>query len=594
MHKNIEQSLAEHTANGLKALFNLDCKSDSIHFSKTKKEHKGDFTLVVFPYTKAAQLSPEQTAQKIGEYIQSVCSDVSGFNVIKGFLNIELNDAYWIHFFNSMADNSSFGTVPVTEKSPVKMVEYCGPNTNKPLHLGHVRNCLLGVSVCEILNAAGNKVVKVNIVNDRGVHICKSMLAWQKYGNGETPESSGMKGDHLVGKYYVEFDKHYKLQVQELIAAGKTKEEAEKEAPLMVEVQHMLTLWEANDAKVKEVWNLMNSWVYAGFDITFKKLGVSFDKVYYESQTYLLGKGIVDEGLKKNVFFTKDDHSVWIDLSADGLDQKLVQRGNGTSVYITQDIGTAVKRAEEFNFDNLIYVVGNEQDYHFKVLFKILDKMQYPWAKGLSHLSYGMVELPEGKMKSREGTVVDADDLVDEMIHTATETTTNLGKIEGLSEADALELNETIAMGALKYFILKVDPKKKMLFNPAESIDFNGNTGPYIQYTHARIRSVLRKANLEKFEYKATEIESIEKEILRSIYDFPAVIQTSAKEYSPAVVANYLYELVKLYNQFYHDISILKETDSDKRNFRLALSLSVANIIRNGLFLLGVKAPDRM
>ena len=592
----IENTLAEFTSQALKSLFDFDCSPEQIAFQKTKTEFAGDLTLVVFPYVKAAKLSPEQTGQKLGEYLLSVAKEVKAFNVVKGFLNLEIADLYWLQFFNEIKLSPMFGIKPINANSPVQMVEYCGPNTNKPLHLGHVRNCLLGYSVCEILKANGNKVVKVNIVNDRGIHICKSMLAWKKYGKGETPENSGIKGDHLVGKYYVEFDKHYKKQVQDAVAQRASVEEAEKNVPLMLEVKQMLRDWEDGKEDVLALWNLMNSWVYAGFDITYKKIGVDFDKIYYESKTYLLGKDIIEEGLEREVLKRRTDNSVYIDLTGEGLDEKTLLRGDGTSVYITQDIGTAVLRANDYHFNKLTYVVANEQDYHFKVLFHILKKMGYSWADGLKHLSYGMVELPEGKMKSREGTVVDADDLMDEMIATAEQTTRELGKIEGFSEEEAIKLYETIGLGALKYFMLKVDPKKKMLFNPQESIDFNGHTGPFIQYTYARIKSVLRKADGIDLTInsKSTEINHKEKELIKCLYDFPLIIDQAAATLSPALIANYVYELVKLYNSFYHEFTILKEENEGIKLFRLQLSQSVAFVIQNSMKMLGIAVPERM
>lgn len=590
----IENILAEKTAAALKSLF--DFSAAQISFQKTKTEFTGDVTLVVFPFVKAAKLSPEQTAQKLGEFLLSELKEVHSFNVVKGFLNLEISGTYWLQFFDEIKNIPAYGVKEVTATSPVKMVEYCGPNTNKPLHLGHVRNCLLGYSVCEILKANGNQVVKVNIVNDRGIHICKSMLAWKKFGKGETPESSGIKGDHLVGKYYVEFDKHYKKQIQDAVAQGASPDEAEKNVPLMLEVKQMLRDWEDGKQEVLALWNLMNSWVYAGFDVTYKKIGVDFDKIYYESQTYLLGKDIIEEGLEKEVLKRRTDNSVYIDLTAEGLDEKTLLRSDGTSVYITQDIGTAVLRAKDYHFNTLTYVVANEQDYHFKVLFHILKKMGYAWADGLNHLSYGMVELPEGKMKSREGTVVDADDLMDEMIATAEQTTRELGKIEGFSETEAKKLYDTIGLGALKYFMLKVDPKKKMLFNPQESIDFNGHTGPFIQYTYARIKSVLRKAEGIDLNSNGVplEINQKEKEVLKWMYDFPLIVNQAAETLSPALIANYVYDLVKLYNSFYHEFSILKEENEAIKIFRLQLSRSVSTVIQNSMKMLGIQVPERM
>lgn len=596
LYMKIENLITSKITEAVTALFDITVTPAQAAVQKTKTEFVGDFTLVVFPFVKAAKLSPENTAQKIGEWLQKEMKEITSFNVVKGFLNLELSNEYWWDFFTSNYNNPSFGYTPINESSKIQMVEYCGPNTNKPLHLGHVRNCLLGYSVCEILKANGNKVIKVNIVNDRGIHICKSMLAWKKYGAGETPESSGMKGDHLVGKYYVEFDKQYKKQVSDSIAQGLTKEEAEKNAPLMLEVKQLLRDWEDGDESTLALWNKMNSWVYDGFDITYAKLGVDFDKIYYESQTYLYGKEIVLNGLEREIMQQRSDGSIYIDLSKDGLDEKTLLRSDGTSVYITQDIGTAVLRANDYSFSNLTYVVANEQDYHFKVLFLILQKLGYTWANGLYHLSYGMVELPEGKMKSREGTVVDADDLMEQMILTAEKTTRELGKINDFDTVEANDLFRTIGMGALKYFMLKVDPKKKMLFNPAESIDFNGHTGPFIQYTYARINSLLKKAAVSEKEQlmMPMEIHNKERELIKMVYDFPAVINQAAETYSPALVANYVYELVKNYNSFYHDFPILKEEDLTSRIFRINLSLFCAQVIKNSMKLLGIEVPERM
>jgi arginyl-tRNA synthetase len=580
--------------NALKDIYNIE--STNIIFQKTRKEFQGDFTLVTFPFIKEAKKSPEQLGLEVGEYLVKNESLISGFNVVKGFLNISLSDVFWLGFFNSIKDNSSIGYKASNSSGRTIMLEYSSPNTNKPLHLGHVRNNLLGYSVAEILKANGHKVIKVNLVNDRGIHICKSMLAWQKFGKSDTPESAGMKGDHLVGKYYVIFDKEYKKQIEQLIESGKTKEEAEKNAPLMLECQEMLRKWEAGDKETVDLWRKMNSWVYAGFNITYNTLGVDFDKMYYESNTYLLGKEIVQDGLSRNVFYKKENGSVAIDLSKEGLDEKIVLRSDGTSVYITQDIGTAIERFKEFkDLQQLIYTVGNEQDYHFKVLFKILEKLGYEWAKECYHLSYGMVELPEGKMKSREGTVVDADDLLKEMFDTAEATTKELGKVEEFNESELKELFRTIGLGALKYFILKVDPKKKMLFDQKESIDFNGHTGPFIQYTHARIKSVLRKSDMD-FSSAVTELEfnSLEKELLRQVYDFEAVVDESGKTYSPALIANYVYELTKTFNRFYHEYSILKEENSELKIFRLQLAKVCAQTISNSMKMLGISVPEKM
>jgi arginyl-tRNA synthetase len=590
----IEIQVKSAIADTLNALFNINSSVNQILLQKTKKEFIGDYTLVVFPYTKIAGLGPEATAQKIGELLLQNKETFTGYNVVKGFLNLEINNLLWINHFTKNCLNINYGFKSIDNHQAPVLVEYSSPNTNKPLHLGHIRNNLLGYSIAKILEANGRKVYKVNIVNDRGIHICKSMLAYQLFGQGETPETSNTKGDHLVGKYYVEFDKQYKIEVAQLIEAGKTKEEAEKNAPLMLKVQEMLRQWEAGDVEVKKLWETMNSWVYQGFDITYQTLGVNFDKIYYESETYLIGKQKVEDGLAKNVFFKKDDNSVWIDLSKDGLDEKVVLRGDGTSLYITQDIGTSIKRHEEFGFNQMIYVVGNEQDYHFKVLFKILDKFGFDWAKGLYHCSYGMVELPEGKMKSREGTVVDADDLISEMIKTARETTEELGKTEGLSELDKSELYTTLGLGALKYFILKVDPKKKMLFNPAESIDFHGNTGPFIQYTHARIKSIFRKAGSFNSNVSVTNLHPKERELLKLVYEFQHAVTEAGATYSPAVIANYVYELAKEFNQFYHECQILKETDESLKLFRLQLIKLIAQIIKSSMDLLGAKVPEQM
>ncbi|MGZ4042038.1 MAG: arginine--tRNA ligase [Bacteroidia bacterium] len=579
----------------LQELYNLN--TTNITFQKTRKEFEGDLTLVTFPFTKETKKSPEQVGQAIGEYLAANEKQVSGFNVVKGFLNIILSNDFWLSYFNSIKDLSTIGYKPENSSGRTVMVEYASPNTNKPLHLGHIRNLLLGYSVANILKANGHKVIKVSIVNDRGIHICKSMLAWKKWGKGETPQSSGMKGDHLVGKYYVLFDKAYKKEVEELVGAGKKKEDAEKLSLLMLECQDMLRRWEAGDKEVVDLWKMMNGWVYEGFDVTYKTVGVDFDKTYYESNTYILGKEIIQQGLAKNVFYKKENGSVAIDLSAEGLDEKIVLRSDGTSVYITQDIGTAIERFKEFpELKQLIYTVGNEQDYHFKVLFKILDKLGYDWAKECYHLSYGMVELPEGKMKSREGTVVDADDLLNEMFETAEATTKELGKVDEFTGEELKELYHMIGSGALKYFILKVDPKKKMLFDPKESIDFNGHTGPFIQYTHARIKSVLRKA--EGINYNTTinnvTLDPLEKEIIKWIYDFSAIVEESGKGYSPALIANFVYELTKTYNRFYHELTILKEENADVKALRLQLSKACGQTIANAMNLLGIKVPEKM
>lgn len=579
----------------LQAVYSLSIEEKQITIQKTRKEFEGDFTLVTFPFIKAAKQSPEQVGEALGKFLVENNLAISSYNVVKGFLNIGLSDQFWLNYVNQITFERNFGFKNEASGKTI-MLEYSSPNTNKPLHLGHIRNNLLGYSVAEILKTQGHKVIKANLVNDRGVHICKSMLAWKKYGNGETPESTGMKGDHLVGKFYVEFDKAYKKEIEQLKASGKTNDEAEKEAPLILEVQEMLRKWESGDKDTVDLWKKMNSWVYEGFKITYRNLGVDFDKMYYESNTYLLGKEIINEGLNKKVFYKKDNGSIAIDLSAEGLDEKIVLRSDGTSVYITQDIGTAIERFKDFpELNQLIYTVGNEQDYHFKVLFKILEKLGYNWAKECYHLSYGMVELPEGKMKSREGTVVDADDLLDEMFSTAEQTTNELGKVEGFNIDELKMLYHTIGSGALKYFILKVDPKKKMLFNPKESIDFNGNTGPFIQYTHARIKSVLNKAG--KIADKSDEnvvMNPLEKEIIKLIYEYPMVLEESASQYNPALIANHVYELTKTFNRFYHDYSILKEENEKVKQFRLILAAQCAKVIKSGMKLLGIEVPDRM
>jgi arginyl-tRNA synthetase len=592
--------LAAQVQIALSELYQLNVNPETISFQKTKQEFEGDFTLVVFPYTKVSKKGPEQTAEEIGAYLKIHCKELAAYNVVKGFLNLLMSDDYWQIFFKEILKVESYGTQKAEATSPLVLLEYSSPNTNKPLHLGHVRNHLLGYSVAEILKANGKRVSKTCIVNDRGVHICKSMLAWQKFGNGETPESSALKGDHLVGKYYVAFDKQNKKEIEELVAQGLTKEEAEKKTPMLLEVQDMLRKWEAGDKEIIALWQTMNSWVYAGFDVTYKTLGIDFDSTYYESNTYILGKDIVVEGLEKGVFFKKDDGSVWIDLTADGLDQKIVMRSDGTSVYITQDIGTAVLRYKD-NTDvtQMIYTVGNEQDYHFKVLFLILNKLGYTWAKECYHLSYGMVELPEGKMKSREGTVVDADELLQEMYDTAEATTKELGKIDGFSNEEANTLYRTISLGALKYFMLKVDPKKKMLFDPKESIDFNGNTGPFIQYTYARIKSILRKAEFTfdaEVNLTATHLHEKEKALITLMYEFPVVIAEAGKAYSPALVANYVYELSKAFSQFYNvpELNIVREENAEVKKFRLALTYKCSEVIKTAMNLLGVNVPERM
>nr|WP_288812177.1 arginine--tRNA ligase [uncultured Sphingobacterium sp.] len=594
MGNSIQKRLVEVTVQAVKTLYNADILEHQIALQATRKEFEGQITIVTFPVTRFSKLSPEQTGTAIGAYLQQHIAEISDFNVIKGFLNIVLSDDYWVALLNDTIVAKDFGSFPANGKK--LMVEYSSPNTNKPLHLGHIRNNLLGYSVAEILKAYGYEVIKANLVNDRGIHICKSMLAWQKFGAGETPESTGMKGDHLVGKFYVVFDKEYKKEIEVLKAEGQSEDEAKKNAPLMKEAQSMLQKWEAGDEEVISLWKTMNSWVYAGFEKTYKQLGVDFDKYYYESNTYLLGKDIIQEGLEKGVFFKKDDNSVWIDLTDEGLDQKLVLRGDGTSVYITQDLGTAQLKYDEFKMSESIYVVGNEQDYHFKVLFLILKKLGKSWADGLFHLSYGMVDLPSGKMKSREGTVVDADDLMAEMLKTAQERTEELGKTEGLEENAKAALYNTIGMGALKYFLLKVDPKKRLLFDPNESVDFQGHTGPFIQYTHARIKSVLSKAEFDANSPLSVlpSISSYERDLIQQLGAFPETIEASAQEFSPAQLANYIYEVAKLYNKFYHEETILKAEANDVKNFRLHLSAAAAKVIAKGMGLLGICVPERM
>lgn len=595
----IENVIAESVVKGIKTLYGQDIPATQVQLQKTKKEFEGHFTLVVFPFLRMSKKAPEQTAQEIGTYLQQNEPAIAAFNVIKGFLNLTVSSACWIELLNEINAEEKYGFLPETESSPLVMIEYSSPNTNKPLHLGHVRNNLLGNALANILAANGNKVVKTNIVNDRGIHICKSMLAWKKYGNGETPETSGKKGDHLVGDYYVAFDKHYKAEVAELEQQGLTKEEAEAKSPLMQEAREMLVKWEAGDPEVRALWTMMNNWVYAGFDESYKRLGVSFDKIYYESNTYLEGKEKVMEGLEKGFFYKKEDGSVWADLTAEGLDHKLLLRADGTSVYMTQDIGTAKLRFADYPIDKMIYVVGNEQNYHFQVLSILLDKLGFEWGKSLVHFSYGMVELPEGKMKSREGTVVDADDLMDEMISTAKETSGELGKLDDCTEEEAADIARIVGLGALKYFILKVDARKNMTFNPKESIDFNGNTGPFIQYTYARIQSILRKAaeaGINLPDSLPTDMELSEKEegLIQMIADFATIVKQAGEDYSPSVIANYTYDLVKEYNQFYHDFSILRETDEHLKLFRLALSANVGKIVRLGMGLLGIEVPERM
>ena len=595
---NLEITLAQSVAEAIKQLYGAEVATEKIQLQKTRKEFEGDFTLVVFPFLALSKKRPEETAQEIGELLKNNLPIISSFNVVKGFLNLAIAPSYWVELLKHIDATDKWGTTPVTEQSPLVMVEYSSPNTNKPLHLGHIRNNLLGYALSNIIAANGNKVVKTNIVNDRGIHICKSMLAWQKWGNGETPASSGKKGDHLIGDYYVAFDKHYKAELSELMEKGMSKEEAEAASPLMAEAREMLVKWEAGDKEVRALWEQMNNWVYEGFDETYKRLGVDFDKIYYESDTYLVGKETVLGGLEKGIFYRREDESVWADLTGDGLDEKLLLRSDGTSVYMTQDIGTAQLRFRDYPIDKMVYVVGNEQNYHFQVLSLLLDKLGFSWGKGLVHFSYGMVELPEGKMKSREGTVVDADDLMDEMINTARETSEELGgKLNDLTAEEKAEINRIIGLGALKYFMLKVDARRNMLFNPKESIDFNGNTGPFIQYTYARTRSIGRKAAEAGAKTEFTAPESIsEKEcnIIRMLNEFPAVIRQAGTDYSPSGIANYAYELAREYNQFYHDYSILREENEETKAFRLLLTDNVGKVIKTAMNLLGIEVPERM
>ena len=597
---NIETLISQAAAEAVKVLYGMEATEKMVQLQKTRSEFEGNLTLVVFPFVKAARKSPEQTAQEIGQYLVEHCSAVDKYNVVKGFLNLSVGQGAWLQLLQAIDQDNNFGKKSATDASPLVMIEYSSPNTNKPLHLGHVRNNLLGWSLAQIMEANGNRVVKTNIVNDRGIHICKSMLAWLKWGNGETPESSGKKGDHLIGDYYVAFDKHYREEVKELVAQGMDEEQAKQEAPLIKEAHEMLVKWEQGDPEVRALWKKMNEWVYAGFDETYKALGVSFDKIYYESDTYLEGKEKVEEGLEKGLFYRREDGSVWADLTKEGLDEKLLLRSDGTSVYMTQDIGTAKLRYEDYPIDKMIYVVGNEQNYHFQVLSILLDKLGFKWGKDLVHFSYGMVELPNGKMKSREGTVVDADDLIQTMIQDARKMSADkVNKLEDITEAEAQEIARIVGMGALKYFILKVDARKNMLFNPEESIDFNGNTGPFIQYTYARIRSILRKAKAQGIEVPAelpTTAELSEKEIslIQHLNDFADTVRQAGQDYNPSCIANYCYDLVKEYNQFYHDFSVLREEDKDKQVVRLALSEAVSKVVRNGLGLLGIEVPERM
>ena len=592
---NIENFVTEAARRAAEALYG-PLEGEQLQLQKTRREFEGDYTLVTFPLLRRSRKSPEATATELGTYMKEHNPEISSFNVVKGFLNLVLDGSFWADRFDELAAQEDYGCQPSTGRTV--MIEYSSPNTNKPLHLGHIRNNLLGYSVAQILQANGHRVIKANLVNDRGIHICKSMLAWKLYGNGETPESTGMKGDHLVGKYYVEFDKHYKAQIKELMAEGQSEEEAKKNAPIMREAQEMLRKWEAKDPEVYALWEMMNGWVYEGFDVTYRALGVDFDKVYYESQTYLLGKSLVEEGLRKGVFYRRPDNSVWIDLRADGLDEKLLLRDDGTSVYMTQDLGTAYRRFEDNRLDDMIYVVGNEQNYHFQVLKLVLKKLGYAeWSDHITHLSYGMVELPEGKMKSREGTVVDADDLIADMVHTAREMSAELGKLDGCTEEEANAVSTMVGLGALKYFILKVDPKKTMLFDPRESIDFNGNTGPFIQYTHARICSVLRKAAEAGIDYsepvRAPYLPE-ERELVKMLTEYPSVVKAAGENFAPSLIAAYVYELAKQFNGYYHDHSILKEEQADVRRMRLRLAQQVARVIRLGMKLLGIDVPERM
>ena len=580
----------------VKALYGQDVPEKMVQLQKTRSEFEGSLTLVVFPFVKMARKSPEQTGQELGDYLIAHCDAVSKYNVVKGFLNLSIADEAWLGLLADIDADAHYGEKVANEQSPLVMIEYSSPNTNKPLHLGHVRNNLLGWSLAQIMQANGNRVVKTNIVNDRGIHICKSMLAWQKWGNGETPESSGKKGDHLIGDYYVAFDKHYREEIKQLVAQGMDEEQAKQEAPLIKEAHEMLVKWEQGDAEVRALWEKMNSWVYAGFDETYQKMGVSFDKIYYESQTYLKGKAKVEEGLAKGLFERHEDGSVWADMTNEGLDQKLLLRSDGTSVYMTQDIGTAEMRFQDYPIDKMIYVVGNEQNYHFQVLSILLDRLGFKWGKELVHFSYGMVELPNGKMKSREGTVVDADDLMQLMVEDARRVSDEAGKNADMTEAEKQEIARIVGMGALKYFILKVDARKNMLFNPEESIDFNGNTGPFIQYTHARIRSILRKAgNIGSTSITSTSgLNAKEVELIQKMSEYGAAVEQAGKDYSPSGIANYCYELTKVFNQFYHDYSILNEEDEAKKQVRLVIARNVAKILKNGMALLGIEVPERM
>jgi len=590
---SIQNTIETKVKEGFLALYNIEIPT--VEFQATRKEFEGDITVVVFPLLRYKKGNPVAIGEDLGKYLVENITEITNYNVVKGFLNLVIDDSFYTNFFNAMYADANYGMVSPKADEKAVMVEYSSPNTNKPLHLGHVRNNLLGYSVSEIIKAAGKKVYKTQIINDRGIHICKSMLAWERFGNGETPESTGLKGDKLVGNYYVKFDQEYKKEIAQLIAEGKTEEEAKKEAPIFLEAQQMLLKWEAGDKEVVSLWETMNSWVYAGFDVTYKSMGVNFDTLYYESNTYLLGKDVVAQGLEKGVFYKKEDGSVWCDLTEDGLDEKIVLRSDGTAVYMTQDIGTAIQRVKDYaDVGGMVYTVGNEQDYHFQVLFLILKKLGFDWAKQLHHLSYGMVDLPSGKMKSREGTVVDADDLMDEMTATAKEISEELGKLDGYSDEEKNELYKTIGLGALKYFILKVDPKKRILFDPKSSVDFQGNTGPFIQYTYARIQSIIRKADFDYSQPVKIELHEKEKELLKQLELYPETVQQAAANYSPAIIANYTYDLVKEFNSFYQNVHILGEQDLDKKAFRVQLSKKVADTIKSAFLLLGIQVPERM
>ena len=594
---DIEENISKAVVSAVKSLYGIEVAENGIQLQKTKSDFEGDITLVVFPFTKTARKQPEVIGNEIGQWLTENTDIVDKYNVIKGFLNLSISKDNWISTLNNIYNDKKYGTKEETPESPLMMIEYSSPNTNKPLHLGHVRNNLLGYSISQIQKANGWKVVKTNIVNDRGIHICKSMLAWLKYGNGETPASTGMKGDHLIGKYYVEFDKHYKAELKELQAKGMSEDEAKANSSLMKEAQVMLLKWEQNDPEIRSLWQMMNEWVYAGFDETYKRLGVDFDKIYYESNTYLEGKEKVEEGLKKGIFYRREDGSVWADLTSDGLDEKLLLRSDGTSVYMTQDIGTAKLRYQDYPIDKMVYVVGNEQNYHFQVLSLLLDKLGFKWGKELVHFSYGMVELPNGKMKSREGTVVDADDLMDGMIEEAAQTSAALGKLENCTKEEIDNINRMVGLGALKYFILKVDPRKNMTFNPEESIDFNGNTGPFIQYTCARIKSILRKASeqgIDIKEVKGITLQEKEVSLIQNLTSYPSIVEQAGKDFSPALIANYVYDLVKEYNQFYQTSPILKEENAETMNMRLMLSACTVKVIESGMSLLGIEMPEKM